>query len=1149
MENSGKRILIVEDELSHAEAIRRAYNTDRPNDEVLVVRSLQQYRTAVAQHAPDIVIADMKLPDGNAIEVLSSPSESGLYPIVVMTSYGNEQVAVEAMKAGAIDYVVKSPEAFTGMPRTVERALREWQLLTERKQAEVALRTSEEANRALLNATDDAAFILDLEGKFICLNEKVATRLGKTVEELKNAHFTGIFPSEAAKVRFARVQAIVKSGKVSHFEDERRGRIYDNSVYPILDDTRVASRVAIYSRDITDQRQSEQKLRASLEQLRPYFNLPIIGISTVSLDRGLLDVNPKLCEMLGYSREELITKTWADISPAADIEQEKNMGARIRSGDLKLPCTVERHYIKKDGTVITADVSTDIVHEPAGDVFVSFIRDITSRKQMELFLQRSRDELKAIYDGTQIMLCVIDAERHVVQANRAFVEFTDWREKASGQEKACGVFGCINALDDPRGCGYGPHCKICGIHAAIADTLNTGRKHADIEYRTTLLRKGRRVDISLLCSSVMISSGDTARVLLSFLDLTAHKQAQEALVQSEESYRHLFDAESDAIFLIDNTTSRILQANKAAVTLYGYEHDALLQLKITDITVQPATGFLHTQAMLPIAGQIVTIPFCQHRRMDGTIFPVEITARSFLYNNLAVHIEAIRDITERQRVDTELRNYQEHLEDLVRVRTDELALAKQAAESANRAKSMFLANMSHEFRSPMNAIIGFSEILEKQLRDAKLLQYAKRIRESGSSLLTLLNDILDLSKIEAGKMDIHPEPVSPRQVGEDVCRMFSQRIEEKNITLCLEAGQEVPGLVLLDPVRLRQILMNLVGNAVKFTEAGSVRVCLEARGMPEKAGGRAAISISVQDTGFGIPEEELEMIFKPFVQQKNMIMKSYGGTGLGLSITKTLVESMGGTISVESRAGEGSLFKVEFPDVVVAQSSHKQTAEPDTGEICARVRFKPSLVLVVDDMDYNREIIRGFYDGFDLEIEEAENGQEAMEKARLRKPDLILLDMKMPVMDGYDFLQVLKSEKALRDIPVIAVTAYALKEVDMKLREVIQGYLCKPFRRDDLITETMQFLSYTMESPTSEVLPEAEIGAAELAGLVKRLPVELVLDLSRAADIADVGRVLELTVEVGKIDKRLGEVLGRYAKRYDYEGLCDVLKGAKSSEL
>jgi CheY-like chemotaxis protein len=408
----------------------------------------------------------------------------------------------------------------------------------------------------------------------------------------------------------------------------------------------------------------------------------------------------------------------------------------------------------------------------------------------------------------------------------------------------------------------------------------------------------------------------------------------------------------------------------------------------------------------------------------------------------------------------------------------------------------------------------------------------------------LLNDILDLSKIEAGKMDLRQEPVSLREMLEDVCRMFSLRIEEKNIELCLEVGPAVPGLVLVDPVRLRQILLNLIGNAVKFTEAGQVRVCVHAQDMQGQEGGGRDIILSVQDTGIGIPEDALEMIFEPFEQQKGPVMKGYGGTGLGLSITRSLVESMGGRIRVESRVGEGSVFTVELPVAEAAKGELEQKGEPGRREY-AEVRFRQALVLVVDDIDYNREIIRGFYDGFNIEVEEAENGYEALEKARQRKPDLILLDIKMPGMDGYEFMRVLKTEKALRDIPVIAVTAHALKEEEMRIRAICQGYMCKPLRCDDLIRETMQYVPYTLQGPAQDVPVEAEIGEAERACLVAGLPDELVHALNRAADMADVGRMRELIGEVKKIDERLGALLAGYADSYNYNGIGEVLKGGK----
>lgn len=1148
MDSRSLNILIVEDEPAHAEAIRRAFKAARAADTVVVAQSVQQYVTARMQQEPDLVITDMKLPDGSAFEVLAqAPAEVSSFPVIVMTSYGNEHVAVEAMKAGALDYVVKSPEAFISMPRTAERALREWRLMTERKHAEDALSKSEEATRALLNATVDAACIVDLEFRFICLNVQMAKVLGKTVAELEGTDVLTWLPPAMVAQRRAQMLAVIQSGEACEFEEEINGRCYLDTLYPIPGALGVINRLAIYSRNITEQRRAELSLKASLEQLRAYFSLPLMGIATTNRENGWIEVNPKLCQMLGYTEDELRAKSWAEVTPAEDFAQDKVLHARIKNGEVSFPYTYEKRFMRKDGTIMTAEIATDSLGGAGSDVFVSFIHDITQRKQLAANLQRSRDELKAIYDGTQVMMCTVDSERRIFQGNRAFCEFTGWSESCIGNKRACGVFGCINALSDPRGCGYGQVCDLCPVRTAIADTLNTGSMYVNIEFCTTLLREGRREDVSLLFSTVLISSGDTPLVLLSFLDITARKLVEEALRQSEENYHQLFDAESDAIFLIDNTSSRILRANRAAVALYGYSHDELLELKITDIALQSEYGVLSMKAIMPVSDQIMTIPLVMHRRKDGHLFPVEITARSFLYNSRTVHIEAIRDITQRQEADREIKNYQEHLEDLVRVRTEELAQAKQVAESANRAKSLFLANMSHEFRSPMNAIIGFSEILDKLVQDSRQRQYVTRIHDSGNALMRLLSDILDFSKIEAGKIDLRQDQVALRHVLEDVCQMFSKRVEEKDLTFSLEVAQEVPALVLLDGGRLRQILLNLIDNAIKFTKAGEVRVRANTKGAQAVEDGRRSIVITVKDTGIGIPEEEFDLVFQSFEQQKGEVMQGFGGTGLGLAITKSLIESMGGHIRLESRVGEGSVFTVELPMIDVGQAEPAQICEPHTGKYDA-VKFKQALVLVVDDIDYNREIVRGFYDGFDIEIQEAENGYEALEKARQRKPDLILLDMKMPKMDGYEFMRVLRGEQELRNIPVVAITAHALKEEELRVRALCQGYIPKPLCRDELIRETMQYIPYTVQSRAADTCIAAELSKEELAGLVAGLPDELVAALTRAADTADVRRVREQLGEVKKIDERLWALLAEYAGSYDYDGIGSVLKGGKQHE-
>ena len=506
------QILIVEDEPAHAEAIRRALTAFSPEDEVLVAGSLQKFREAVADHSPDIAIMDMKLSDGSALEALSFPPEAGLFPIVVMTSYGNEQIAVEAMKAGAIDYVVKSPDAFTSMPRIVERAFREWRLLQQNKKAEEALWTSEEANRALLNATVDAACIVDLEGNFICLNEQTAARLGKKPEELLGTSIFSSFSPEGAAERKASLRALMQSPHTAQFEEGRNGRMYHDILYPILDDKGMANRVAIFSRDITEQRQAEQELKASLEQLRAYFYLPLIGIATTSVKKGWVDVNPKLCQMLGYEEAELRTKSWAELTPAEDFKKDQDRHARILSGELQLPYTLEKRFVKKDGAIITTEVSTDAIGGRGSDLFVAFIRDITESKQAQDAIMRERDFSQAVIDSVPGLFYVCDSELRFLRWNKNFETVTGYCAEEISRMSPVDILG-----------EHGSEI----IEEALQNAVQTG----ETTFEADILSKDQ-TRAPYFFSKKLFIMGEKPCMLVIGFDITIRKEAEDALRSS-----------------------------------------------------------------------------------------------------------------------------------------------------------------------------------------------------------------------------------------------------------------------------------------------------------------------------------------------------------------------------------------------------------------------------------------------------------------------------------------------------------------------------------------------------------------------------------------------------------------------------------------
>jgi signal transduction histidine kinase/ActR/RegA family two-component response regulator len=371
---------------------------------------------------------------------------------------------------------------------------------------------------------------------------------------------------------------------------------------------------------------------------------------------------------------------------------------------------------------------------------------------------------------------------------------------------------------------------------------------------------------------------------------------------------------------------------------------------------------------------------------------------------------------------------------------DKLKTEKERAIAANEAKSRFLANISHEIRTPMNAIIGYSNFLSESLEKEKEKEYIEHIKNAGKTLLELINHTLDLSKIEAGKMIINPEPMDIRELKDEIENLFALRISEKDLDFKLELDESIPPVLVLDETRLRQILINLIGNSIKFTEEGYVRLSIEK--FKQRNQDKIDLAIIVEDTGIGIPENQQEKIFEAYEQQEDQRTGKYGGTGLGLAITKRIVNKMNGNITVDSKVNQGTLFKIILQNVKIADSTD---IEDKVSEVPDRFNFKNEKILIVDDVLTNRKLIENALSNYNLQLSTASNGREAVDKARKIKPDLILMDLRMPEMDGVEAARILKQSNQTKDVTIIALTAQALDETDYDTQKKgFAGYIIKP---------------------------------------------------------------------------------------------------------
>ncbi len=540
--------------------------------------------------------------------------------------------------------------------------------------------------------------------------------------------------------------------------------------------------------------------------------------------------------------------------------------------------------------------------------------------------------------------------------------------------------------------------------------------------------------------------------------------------RSEEQFRDLFENSVEGMF---QTTpeGKYLAVNIALARIYGYDSQAELMAAIGDIARKLYVDPSRREAFQEIMRSCGTVTHFESQvyRRDGSVIWITEIAREVgdAQGKVLYYEGTVMDISEQKRIEA------------VRVTVEEeLHRAKEYAEDASRAKSEFLANMSHELRTPLNAILGYTQILQRKSDLApKLSEGITVIHKSAEHLLTLISDILDLSKIEAGRLDLALSRVDLHGFLRHIGSMISTRAQQKSIAYQEHLAEDLPEAVTMDEQRLRQVLLNLLGNAVKFTDQGGVSLSV----------GRAPsgkTQFAIKDTGIGIPEDRLEELFKSFSQVSDAV-HNREGTGLGLALSQRLVGLMGGVIEVQSRFGQGSTFsfELELPETGSLAATAGPTQRPEIiGYQGPRRR-----ILVVDDRWENRVIIEEMLAPLGFDIAQAENGQEGLERVCEWKPDMILVDLVMPVMDGFTLVREIRSRPALKDVPIIAISASVFDYDTARSREVgCDDFLCKPVVLDQLLDKLGQYLKldwrYREPFERQATRPDAEPPASTPAG-------------------------------------------------------------------
>ncbi len=858
----------------------------------------------------------------------------------------------------------------------------------------------------------------------------------------------------------------------------------------------------------SERRQTEKSLLKAGALQRAIFNSA--NFSSIATDaKGVIQIfNVGAERMLGYTAAEVVDK----ITPA-EISDPQEVIDRAEALSLELDTTItpgfealvfkasrgiediyELTYIRKDGSRFPAIVSVTALRDAAGAIigYLLIGTDNTARKQAEEALLKAGALQDAIFNSANfssiatdakgvIQIFNVGAERMLGYTAAEVVDKITPAEISDSQE----VIARAEALSLELDTTITP-----GFEALVFKAL---RGIEDI-YELTYIRKdGSRFPAIVSVTALRDAAGASIGYLLIGTDNTARKRIEEQLRWTEESFRLMVESVTDYAIVMLDPEGLVVSWNAGAERIKGYSAEEIVGQHFSRFYLQEDIQSGKPQRDLDVVadqGQFEDEGW--RGRKDGSAFwaNVVFTAIRDQRGRLRGFAMLTRDLTEPMKIEAALTK------------------AKDAADAANQAKSAFLATMSHELRTPMNAILGYSEILIEDAQDKgqeEFIPDLEKIHASGNHLLSLINNILDLSKIEAGKMDLFLESFGISRVIEDVVSTIRPLVEKNANALQVHCADDL-GAMHADLTKVRQSLFNLLSNACKFTEHGTITLDASRQSI----GGVDWITFSVSDTGIGMAPDQMEKLFQPFVQGDASTSRKFGGTGLGMTITHRFCEMMGGEITAKSEPGGGTTFTIRLPARVQVKSS---VAAPLTEPSEPMVAGGSSTVLVIEDDPATRDLLKRFLSKDGFRVKTVSEGEEGLRLARELQPDVITLDVMMSGLDGWAVLTELKADPALADIPVVMLTFVDNKNLGYALGA--SEYLTKPISRQRLLSvlekyrrdpqpgpvlvveddpDTRKILRRLLEKEGCQVVT-AENGRVALERLAESRPMLILLDL------------------------------------------------------
>lgn len=915
--------------------------------------------------------------------------------------------------------------------------------IDERKLAEEELKEREKQWSSLFDTVADTIIVIDVESnnrfRFNSVNKAFQITTGVNQKDIIGKLVNDIIPQSSLDIVLNHYNTAIKEKRSVSWEetsDYPTGRLTGIvTVAPVFDDSGVCTKLIGSVKDITGRKKVEDELRASEERYQILSDVSYEGIAIH--DMGvMIQVNHALARMFGYTEKELIGMNALKLATPESAEIIKtNMILGIEE-------PYEAVGIKKDGTTFPVELQGRPMVYNEKKMRVASIRDITLRKKAEKELRESEEKFRLLAETTDIIPWESDAktfqftyvgpqaERILGYPAEKWYETDFWPNNMHPDDRTEALDYCLTAFKT--------------------------HKNYEFDYRM-IAADGKIVWFHDVVTVELVDNKPTA--LRGYLiNITERKRIENELKENEARFRKLVETSDIIPWEIDAKTFNCTYVGPQAEKILGfsvadwYEPDFWNNHIHPDDRTRAAKYFVDEFQK----NQNYDFEYRMIAKNGDIVWFHDLVTVEQGPDNEPVKLHGyLIDITRRKLADEKIQKMTMELEQRVQERTAqlqanniELQKAKISAEESRAAKELFLASMSHEIRTPLNAIIGFQQLLKSTPLNEEQKEFVESIDFAGRNLLVIINDILDLSKIEAGKFQFDELQFSVHDIAKSVIELVNHRAKEKNIKLYVYVDASIPQLLFGDSARLSQILLNLVGNAIKFTDFGDVKISANYISETDED---VLCEFVVEDTGIGIAPERLPYIFERFTQESVETNRAYGGTGLGLTISKYLVELQGGKIWVNSEKGKGSVFTFQLKFKKHSSKSSFNYQQPE-GE-AATGDFRKLSILLAEDVLLNQRLVVKIMEKWGHDLEIAENGKIAVDKVKEKNYDLILMDIQMPVMDGYDAAKLIRSLPDLKkqSTPIIALTAHASNaEAEKCINLGMNAYLAKPFNQQNL---------------------------------------------------------------------------------------------------